>query len=100
MELFLEREQVSDVSSAARSPSTLRKQQLLLQQQQRKMARGRRVDDLNYRRSFFVRMVSDPKIYNPKIVEKSLTDATIDEVVQSPQESADSANEGRRSSLQ
>ena len=29
--------------------------------------------DLEYKRSFFVRMVSDPKIYNPKIVAKSLT---------------------------
>jgi|688.fasta_scaffold450408_2 hypothetical protein len=28
-------------------------------------------NDLEYKRSFFVRMVSDPKIYNPKIVAKS-----------------------------
>lgn len=28
-------------------------------------------DDLIYRRSFFVRMVSDPKIYNPKIARSS-----------------------------
>lgn len=28
-------------------------------------------DDLANRRSFFVRMVSDPKIYNPKIARSS-----------------------------
>lgn len=28
-------------------------------------------DDLALRRSFFVRMVSDPKIYNPKIARSS-----------------------------
>lgn len=31
----------------------------------------RKKDDLAYRRSFFVRMVSDPKIYNPKIARSS-----------------------------
>lgn len=31
-------------------------------------------ETLAYKRSFFVRMVSDPKIYNPKIA-KSLTQA-------------------------
>lgn len=31
----------------------------------------RRKDDLAYKRSFFVRMVSDPKIYNPKIAGAS-----------------------------
>jgi hypothetical protein len=30
-------------------------------------------DMLKYRRSFFVRMVSDPKIYNPKIVRSLST---------------------------
>lgn len=31
----------------------------------------RKKDDLAYKRSFFVRMVSDPKIYNPKIARSS-----------------------------
>lgn len=30
-----------------------------------------RKDSLAYRRSFFARMVSDPKIYNPKIARSS-----------------------------
>ena len=30
-------------------------------------------NELKYKRSFFVRMVSDPKIYNPKILAKSVT---------------------------
>lgn len=39
----------------------------------RRALRGRTESDLQYKRSFFVRMVSDPKIYNPKIVAKSVT---------------------------
>jgi aromatic-L-amino-acid decarboxylase len=31
---------------------------------------------LRYKRSFFVRMVSDPKLYNPKIVKASTTRST------------------------
>lgn len=38
-------------------------------------AERKRREDLAYKRSFFVRMVSDPKIYNPKIA-KSLGHAT------------------------
>lgn len=33
--------------------------------------RKNKKDDLAYRRSFFVRMVSDPKMYNPKIARSS-----------------------------
>lgn len=41
--------------------------------QRRRIVRGQIANDLKYKRSFFVRMVSDPKIYNPKIVAKSMT---------------------------
>ena len=41
--------------------------------QRRRIQRDQIDKDLKYKRSFFVRMVSDPKIYNPKIVAKSLT---------------------------
>ena len=34
-----------------------------------KMAEEKKKQTLAYKRSFFVRMVSDPKIYNPKIVK-------------------------------
>ena len=33
------------------------------------MAEEKKKQTLAYKRSFFVRMVSDPKIYNPKIVK-------------------------------
>lgn len=39
----------------------------------RRVLRGNTETDLQCKRSFFVRMVSDPKIYNPKIVAKSVT---------------------------
>lgn len=35
------------------------------------LAERKKTDDLAHRRSFFVRMVSDPKIYNPKIARSS-----------------------------
>ena len=48
--------------------------------QRRRIVRGQIANDLKYKRSFFVRMVSDPKIYNPKIVAKSMTvDDSIEE---------------------
>lgn len=48
--------------------------------QRRRVVRGQIANDLKYKRSFFVRMVSDPKIYNPKIVAKSMTmDDSIEE---------------------
>ena len=42
---------------------------------QRLEAKNRKT--LQYKRSFFVRMVSDPKIYNPKIVKLKSTDRGI-----------------------
>lgn len=42
---------------------------------QRLEAKNRKT--LQYKRSFFVRMVSDPKIYNPKIVKLKSTDRAI-----------------------
>ena len=42
---------------------------------QRMEAKNRKT--LQYKRSFFVRMVSDPKIYNPKIVKLKSTDRAI-----------------------
>jgi len=35
------------------------------------LSERKKKDDLAYRRSFFVRMVSDPKIYNPIIARSS-----------------------------
>ena len=39
---------------------------------------------LQYKRSFFVRMVSDPKIYNPKIVKLKQDMSLVDETPTSP----------------
>lgn len=39
----------------------------------RAMLRRNIESELKYKRSFFVRMVSDPKLYNPKILAKSVT---------------------------
>merc|ERR1719215_2143832 len=39
---------------------------------------------LQYKRSFFVRMVSDPKIYNPKIVKIKTKDKTLNYFDESP----------------
>lgn len=50
------------------------------------MRRGTAADvttDLEYKRSFFVRMVSDPKIYNPKIVAKSVTMSEAEPIAES-----------------
>jgi len=48
--------------------------------QRSRILRDQIANDLKYKRSFFVRMVSDPKIYNPKIVAKSMTvDHSIEE---------------------
>lgn len=42
---------------------------------QRMEAKNRKT--LQYKRSFFVRMVSDPKIYNPKIVKIKEVDKSL-----------------------
>jgi hypothetical protein len=39
---------------------------------------------LQFKRSFFVRMVSDPKIYNPKIVKMRSFDRTIGYIDEQP----------------
>ena len=59
-----------------------------------KMAEEKKKQTLAYKRSFFVRMVSDPKIYNPKIVKiksadgrgtlESISDATVQPDPKSP----------------
>ena len=49
---------------------------------QRLEAKNRKT--LQFKRSFFVRMVSDPKIYNPKIVKLKQDMSLVDETPSSP----------------
>lgn len=52
----------------------------------------RKQHSLRYRRSFFVRMVSDPKLYNPKIV-RALSGSTSSEPQQRGQPASESSGE-------
>ena len=55
----------------------------------RRALRESGANDLQYKRSFFVRMVSDPKIYNPKIMAKSVTFAEPNPLIESTAVSED-----------
>lgn len=56
--------------------------------------RGKIDQDLAYKRSFFVRMVSDPKIYNPKIAVATPTSRRPTCLASSAEEEEEGEGEG------